>query len=135
MIFCENFFQKNTQVHDLWVTWDLSHFINKYKMTNKISNCRFAFFLTFSILKGKNSLLLLFFFLRQLLVEWVFFSNCASTNLGILISPSFLFIFSFFSFFFSFYLNNHEHVCVPFHNPNSQARLVLPWTTWALLGL
>ena len=40
-------------------------------------------------------------------------------------------------FFFShiYIFNNHKRVQVSLHNPNLKAKLVIPWSTWDLLGL
>jgi len=35
----------------------------------------------------------------------------------------------------SFLFKNHKRVRVPFQNPNLKAKLVIPRSTWALLGL
>jgi len=37
--------------------------------------------------------------------------------------------------FFIFFFSNHKNVWVPFQNPNLKAKLVIPWSTSALLGL
>ena len=37
--------------------------------------------------------------------------------------------------FLYIFFNNHKRVQVPFQNPNLKAKLVIPRSTWALLGL
>jgi len=39
------------------------------------------------------------------------------------------------SFFYIYFFNNHKRVWVLFQNPNLKVKLVIPWSTWALLDL
>ena len=60
---------------------------------------------------------------HKLLIEWVFFSYVEVRNFKVSL------------LFFILFFNNHKRVRVPFQNPNLKEKLVIPWSTWALLGL